>query len=56
MATKKEDEARSAELSGADLKSDTEPQPEEVKSSSATLSGGTKISGPAEVIKRLKSR
>ena len=54
---KKTEAAASAELSGADLKSDDDPQPEDQgKTASATLSGGTKITGPAEVISRLKNR
>lgn len=59
MAPRKneEEEARSSELSGADLKSETDPQPEDQgETSTATLKSGTKVSGPSEVVKRLKNQ
>lgn len=59
MATDKA--TTTSDLSGADLKTDADQATAEAsvddrKTSSATLSGGTKITGPDEVIKKLKGR
>lgn len=59
MATEKA--TTTDDLSGANLKTDADAATAEMsvdsrKSSKATLKGGTKIEGPADVVAKLKNR
>jgi hypothetical protein len=63
MATEKATEkaTTTSDLGGANLKTDADQATADAsvddrKTSSATLSGGTKVTGPADVIKKLKGR